>query len=161
VIRFPGRHNSLHWVSLYADLYDALKASTRFFICLDTDEFLILVDDDRWRDDAALVDFLRDQGQSDALPAAWLPNTDWSAVRFRCGEDFDAFAEAVAWGKPILRADAELSGFIHHNMQLDQALFSKPFKTNFLILHLSNLIPEQRISANVNKLIDTGFAAPG
>src|SRR5262245_45969513 len=86
VVRFSGLHDSLDWVSPYADLYDALKASTRFFICLDTDEFLILVDDDRWRDDAALVDFLRDQGQSDALPATWLPNTDWSAVRFRCGE---------------------------------------------------------------------------
>ena len=46
-------------------------------------------------------------------------------------------------------------------MQLDQALFSKPFRTNFLILHLSNLIPEQRIAANLNKLIDTGFATPG
>jgi hypothetical protein len=151
----------LHYVSAHADLYDALKASTRFFICLDTDEFLIFVDDDRWRDDATLVDFLRDQGPSDVLPATWLPNTDRSAVRFRCGEDFDTFAKAVAWGKPILRSSAPLSGFIHHNMQLDQALFAKPFRTNFVVLHLKNLIPEQRLSANVNKLIDIGFAAPG
>ena len=161
IISYPGAHNSLHDVSACPELYDALRRSTRFFTFLDTDEFLVLIDGDLYRDDAGLVDFLDAQAESDAHPATWLPNTDWRATRFRCGDDFDGLAGGIAWGKPILRAKAGLTGFINHNAQLDPSLFAKPFRTNFFVLHLKNLMPEQRISANVNKLRARGFAAPG
>lgn len=161
IIRYPKLHISLHDVSACPELYDALRDATRFFIFLDTDEFLVLIDEDRHYDDEVLVDFLDDQAESDAHPATWLPNMDWSASRFRCGDDFDGLASGIAWGKPLLRAKAGLSGFILHNAHLDRSLFSKPFRTNFFVLHMKHLSPEQRISANVNKLTAFGFAAPG
>jgi hypothetical protein len=159
-ISYPKFHNSLHDVSACPELYDTLRDASRFFIFLDTDEFLILIDDDRYYDDEGLVDFLGEQDEADVHPATWLPNADWRASRFRCGDDFDGLAGGIAWGKPILRAKAGLSGFINHNAQLHPSLFAKPFRTNFFVLHLKHLFPEQRIAANVAKLKAFGFAAP-
>src|SRR5262249_9646663 len=136
IIAYPGFCNALHDVSACPELYDALRNATRFFIFLDTDEFLIAIDDDRYRDDEGLVDFLGRQNESDAHPATWLSNTDWRDTRFRCGDDFDALAGHIAWGKPILRANAALSGFINHNAQVHPSLFARPFRTNFFVLHL-------------------------
>jgi hypothetical protein len=161
VLGFQGEYTSLQDVSRCPDLYEALGRSTRFFIFLDTDEFLILIDNDRYYDDESLADFLREQGESDALPATWLLNTERSAVRFRCGKNFDELADGVAFGKPILRPKAGLRGSILHNILVSPVLFSAPFKTNFFVLHLKNLMPAQRIAVNVTKLVAAGFADPG
>ena len=161
IIQYPAFYDSLHDVSACRALYDTLRDATRFFIFLDTDEFLVLIDDDRYYDDETIVDYLEDQDEPDAHPATWLPNTDWSASHFRCGDDFHGLAGGIAWGKPILRAKAGLSGIIIHNAHMAHSLLSKPFRMNFLVLHLKNLMPGQRISSNVNKLRAIGYAAPG
>jgi hypothetical protein len=54
-----------------------------------------------------------------------------------------------------------LTGFINHNIQLASSLFSQPYLCNYFVLHMANLLPEQRIAANVQKLISLRFAQAG
>jgi hypothetical protein len=161
VFRFEGYCDLVHDVSSYPELYRALAESAEYFAFVDTDERLVLFAEDRWRGGRILSRFIEENRSADAFPATWLDNVDWSATRFRCNTDFDGLAGAIAWGKPILRATANLRGFLNHNIQLDQSLFTAPFRTNFFVLHLKNLFPEQRISANVNKLVARRFARAG
>ena len=69
---------------------------------------------------------------ADVFPGTWLPNVDWRDTRFVCGYEFDQLANGIAWGNPILRSKAKLTGLMDHNIQLDQTLFGTPLKTNFL-----------------------------
>jgi len=161
VVRFPGFCNWIHDVSAYAELYRALGESADYFVFLDTDEFLVLFDGDKYFDGPELVDFIRQHDTANVFPATWLHNADWSAVRYRCGSNHDSLANGIAWGKPVLRSKSRLTGFINHNIQLDQSLFAAPIRTNFFALHMTKLSPKQRISANVNKLIALRVARPG
>src|SRR5437870_5753461 len=65
IIQYPAFYDSLHDVSACRALYDTLRDATRFFIFLDTDEFLVLIDDDRYYDDETIVDYLEDQDEPD------------------------------------------------------------------------------------------------
>lgn len=161
VVFFEGNHNAVHKIRLFSGLYRSLSKAADFFAFLDTDEFLVLFDGDRYFKDEYLLEFIKQNRSCDVFPAAWLHNVDRSATRFACGVDFSDLMNRVAWGKPILRSKAKLWGFINHNCQVDKSLFSVPFRTNFFVLHMTHLLPEQRIVANVNKLIALGFAKPG
>jgi hypothetical protein len=160
-IRFPGYHDSIHHTEQFSELYRSLSQSTKFFTFLDTDEFLVLFDGEKCHRDHCLNEFINRNDTADVFPGTWLKNTDWCATRFVCGHEFVHLAGSIAWGKPILRSRAKFRGFINHNIQLDQTLFRAPFKTNFFVLHMVNLSPDQRISSNIHKLMARGFAQPG
>ena len=160
LIRFPGHFGSVHWVNQFPDLYDSLAHSTKFFTFLDTDEFLVLFDAGKCHRDHRLSEFIERNDAADVFPGTWLPNTDWRDTRFTCGQEFDHLASGIAWGKPILRSKARLTGLMNHNIQLDQTLFGESFKANFFVLHMKNLSPEQRISSNIHKLVAQRFAQP-
>ncbi len=125
VVNFSGYHNSLHYTSRVPALYEALGCSSQFFTFLDTDEFLVLFEDNFFYNDQRILETLSGAKDIDVIPATWLYNTDWSATRFICARD--RLLSGLTWGKPILRSQARLNDFINHNIQLDKALyFSKP-----------------------------------
>ena len=160
VIRFTGFHNNVHRVGLFGDLYASLRDSSQFFVFLDTDEFLTLFDGDRYYADGSLLEFLQADPVPQVFPGTWLYNTNWTANQFISGTTAEYLANGLAWGKPVLRSNAPLDGYLNHNIQLARTLFSTRLRTNLFVLHLANLSPRQRIASNINKLIARGFAQP-
>jgi hypothetical protein len=160
VIRFTGFHNNVHRVELFGDLYASLRDSAQFFVFLDTDEFLTLIDGDRYYADGSILEFLQSEPVPQVFPGTWLYNTNWTANQFISGTTAEYLANGLAWGKPVLRSNAPLAGYLNHNIQLARTLFSTRIRTNLFVLHLANLSPEQRITSNINKLIARGFAQP-
>jgi hypothetical protein len=160
VMRFSGFHNNVHRVGLFGDLYAALRDSAQFFVFLDTDEFLTRIDGDRYYADGSILDFLQSDPLPQVFPGTWLYNTNWTAHQFVSGTTPEYLANGLAWGKPVLRGNAPLDGYLNHNIQLPRTLFSTPIRANLFVLHLANLSPRQRIASNINKLIARGFAQP-
>jgi hypothetical protein len=160
VIRFTGFHNNVHRVGLFGDLYASLRDSSQFFVFLDTDEFLTLIDGDRHYPDRSILEFLQSDPLPQVFPGTWLYNTNWTANQFISGTTAEYLSNGMAWGKPVLRSNAPFDGYLNHNIQLARTLFSTRIRTNLFVLHLANLSPQQRISSNINKLIARGFAQP-
>src|ERR1700690_1579011 len=163
IVRFGLGHFCLniHHTYLYGDLYRALAKSCDYFLSLDTDEFLVLMNDDRYYHDDRIVSFVEENSTYDLFPATWLPNANWSAELFNCGPQAVDLARNLACGKPLIRSDKIPTGFSNHTFQLGVRLFAPPFKANLFLLHLSRLNPRQRMTANMNKLVAAAVAAPG
>lgn len=161
IARFEGHHDVWHDVAQSSQLYDALRSSCRFFVFLDTDELLVALTPDCHFEDDTLLEHLNAHWNADLLPATALAGIVGSRTRFRIGTDFHNLALGLAWGKPILRSVAELSGFINQNVHVPKRLVGDVIHPGFFVLHLKNLIAQQRIDVNINKLIARGFAAPG
>jgi hypothetical protein len=158
-ILFSGYHNSLHYTNRVPSLYAALYRSSQFFVFLDTDEFLVIFEDDGFYRDGRILELLGANSCVNVFPTTWLYNTDWSATRFRCGRD--SLVSGLTWGKPILRSKANLNEFINHNVQLDKTIYGPRFLLDFFVFHMAQLNPRQRILTNVNKLVACRFAARG
>jgi hypothetical protein len=161
IIRFDDPHYNLHHFHLYRALYQALANSSEYFIFIDTDEFLVLFDDDRYYADARILDFVAASGGDDLFPTTWLWNVNRSSVQFAFMAAAQDLADSLACGKPLFRSSKMPPGYVNHNFQLSTQLFTPPFKSNLFLLHLANVFPRQRISANVNKLRARGFVRPG
>jgi hypothetical protein len=157
IIRFADHQNNLHHTSLYRDFYRSLAKSSEYFLFLDTDEYLILIEDERYYDDDSILTFVMGNKNFDLFPATWLPNANWSPKHFNCG----GLAGNLACGKPLIRSSKIPLGYFNHSFQLSTRLFAPPFKTNLFLLHLARLFPKQRISTNMNKLIGAGIARAG
>jgi hypothetical protein len=158
IIRFSGSHNDVHHTLLYRELYRSLARSSEFCIFLDTDEYLILIEDNKYFSDDRIVTFVGGNKGYDLFPSTWLWNVNWSPVQFSCGTEVADLANKLACGKPLIRSDAIPTGYFNHNFQLGSRIFAPPFKTNLFLLHLAHLYPQQRISTNMNKLISRGLA---
>jgi hypothetical protein len=158
IVRFSGSHNDVHHTSLYRELYRSLARSSEFCIFLDTDEYLILIEDNKYYDDDRIMTFVSGNKNYDLFPSTWLWNANWSAVQFNCGTEATDLANQLACGKPLIRSDTIPTGYVNHNFQLGTEIFAPPFKTNLFLLHLAHLYPQQRISTNMNKLISRGLA---
>jgi hypothetical protein len=160
VVRFTGFHNNVHRVELFGDLYSALRDSSQFFVFLDTDEFLTLIEGDHYHPDGSILEFLQSDPLPQVFPGTWLYNTNWTANQFISGTTPEYLSSGLAWGKPVLRSSAPLDGYLNHNIQLTRTLFPARIQTNLFVLHLANLSPRQRIASNINKLVARGFAQP-
>jgi hypothetical protein len=161
IVRYSGRHyNEVHHTETYKELYRSLARSSEYFMVLDTDEYLILIENDAFYDGDRIVEFVMANRNQPLLPSTWLWNVNWSSTQFRCGDN-RRLAEDLSCGKPLLRSDSIQSGYVCHNFQLGPGLFKPPLNSNLFLLHLTRLIPQQRISANLNKLIGGGVARSG
>ena len=131
IIRFSDlHHNNVHHTSTYGDLYRSLANSSEYFIFLDTDEYLILFENDRYYDDDRILTFVMDNRDFDLFPATWLLNANWSSVQFYCGTQPRDLADHLACGKPLIRSAKIPPGYVNHNFQfgtLRAAVQSKPF----------------------------------
>jgi hypothetical protein len=156
ITRYADGHDNLHHTGLYRDLYRSLAKSSEYFLLLDTDEYLILIEDDKHYDDDSILTFVMGNRNFDLFPGTWLWNANWSPQQFNCGE----LVRNLALGKPLIRSSKIPTGYVNHNFQLSTRLFAPPFKTNLFVLHLGRLFPKQRISTNMNKLIRAGIAHP-
>lgn len=160
IIRFGGRHNRVHDVDRYPELYQALGRSTEFFTFLDTDEYLTLIAGDRYVCDAEIVEYLQRRRDVSVFPGTWLENVPGSDRRLSMPRRVHQFALPLVWGKPIISTNAGVGGYLNHNIQLEKSLYDGRIFTDLFVVHLKHLSPQQRIDANIRKLIARGFATP-
>jgi Glycosyl transferase family 2 len=160
IMRFADKYMNVHHSRAYSDLYGALARSSDYCIFLDTDEFLILIDNDRYYDNDRILSFVMSNSGCDLFPSTWLMNENWIDSQFS-STDAGQLPQLLACGKPLIRSSKFPPGYVNHNFQLGARLFAPPFKANLFLLHLTHLYPRQRISANVNKLITLGVVQPG
>jgi hypothetical protein len=149
ICRYDG-YNDLHDTTKFPDLYRAISGSCRYFSFLDTDEFLSIFADGVLVSDRHIGDFLSRKANP-VLPSVWVQNIPGSMTDFyfnRATLDF-----GLLWGKPIIHSKGHPTGFIHHNVHIAQHWYKEPIDTRFVLLHMSNLYSEQRIRANINKLV--------
>lgn len=152
---------TIYIIRYYPELYAALSRSCEYFIFLDTDESLILIDNSVYHQATSLLRFIDRNHDIDIFPAAWLLNMAGSDTKFWVGKNMDRLADGLKWGKPIIRSNAAIKGFINHNIQLERTLFRPRILTNFFVLHMVQLSPKQRIMANFYKLVARKFISPG
>jgi hypothetical protein len=161
ILRFAAPHFLVHDTHVFGDLYRSLAKSAEYFMFLDTDEHLVFFDNDKYYSDDRIVTFVMSNRNYDLFPTIWLLNVKLSPTQFICGAGSRFLAAKLACGKPLLRSDKLPIGYVNHSFQLGTGLFAPPFRTNLFLLHLAHLIPRQRISGNVDKLLAAGLVEPG
>jgi hypothetical protein len=160
IIRNKFAVNHIHGVERNRAFYAALACSCKHFCILDTDERLMMMSSpETVAPPSDIAPALASAPPDEFMPTLWLGNAYKSDKHLRISSETD-FINALRWGKPIISTANIPDGFINHNCQLGQ-LTSKVAQTRFLLLHLKNLHPEQRISANLKKLENYGFIPEG
>lgn len=154
---YRGFHNNIHNLEIFPELYGALRGSADWFAVLDTDERLITFDGERHWADQTLLEFLSANADVNAIPGVWMHNITGSSSIFTCGQSIDRLTHELAWGKPIIGANAPIKGFLNHNVQVNDEVWQGRVCRGLFVLHLADLHPEQRILSNMNKLVARKF----
>lgn len=159
VFRFEGFHNDLHDRAKYPDLFTALSDSSDWYTLLDTDERLIWMEPGgQWLADTRILDKLAARADAPALPGVLIDNFGREPDRFILRPGQDGLESLLRWGKPVINSRARVgAGHKCHNIQFERRLFMHGQQAHFFQLHLLNLIPQQRLRANREKLIKRGF----
>jgi hypothetical protein len=147
-------HNSLHNVETFSLLYKALQESCDHFCFLDTDEFLSITDGISFYPPRSFFDVDNSPFKPGVNFSLYLYNKLYSDLIFEFGST-SLLKNCLAWGKPIISAKELITGFINHNIQIRDVVnnFSG---INFIIFHLINLNPFERVKSNLRKLIVRG-----
>lgn len=153
VISFGGHHNKVHRVHEFTGFYDALRSSTEYYAFLDADEFLRWVEPNgRAVSGPAVVEQIA-QSNLPVIPGLWTENVFGYEHRFKSSS---VRGIGPTHGKPVIASTTAVEGLINHNFQLPDALYRDRIQFSCLILHMKNLSAEQRIRANMRKLVKTG-----
>lgn len=159
VVRFSGFYNEIHSPEKFPELYRALKISSTMYAFLDTDEFLVLVEDLKVIPPLEAMTKLASANPRDFIPAVWVSNKLLQRDVFDLGSDLATLSHGLVWGKPILSGKSQIpfKGQWNHNCELVQAGGLPTYFGGLFVLHMSNLFPQQRIAINREKLISRGF----
>jgi len=163
IARLDGLHYDLNYPGgRFAPLYSALRASSQFFMFIDTDEFIGHYDGQRISFDERILEPLTTLSENCGfIPSTWLQCVTGFRDRFLCGADETTLRYGLKWGKPMLNARCTgLPELVNHNTHLKGYLRPSALAGYFL-LHLSRLSPKQRIRANFNKLVARGIIGQG
>lgn len=171
VFQFGGFHNDLHRRDRFAALYCVLEDSCDWLILLDTDERLNWVEGYHWIADARLVDRLQAlPSGADAMPGLLVQNQPGQQNRFVFPQEAGKLAPVLHWGKPAIASgrsrpdspptDSPPTRAQCHNIQFPAHTFAARLAPQLIQLHLCNLVPEQRLRANREKLAARGVCAP-
>lgn len=159
IYTYKGSVDTIHITTNFKRLYDALRQSSEYFAFLDTDEFLVGMNEDKLLSADATRSQILHSGKA-AYFGVWLQNLAKSDRRFWLTED--RLVQGMLWGKPIIRRDAVLPEFVNHNHQLVSLMDdTTPLVADLFLLHLNLLFPRQRIEANLRKLVTFGAISPG
>jgi hypothetical protein len=161
IARLKGHYATIFHARAQADLYRSLAKSSDYFLFIDTDEYLVAVENGNYVSDERVAAFVMRNSACDLFPTTWLWNVNWNATQFHCGTRPADLAKNLACGKPLIRASKHPSAYVNHNFQLGTRVFAPPFPSNLFLLHLARLDPRQRIATNLNKLVSDRFAKEG
>ena len=163
IFRNPFGVNHIHNVQKCSALYDTLRRTSQICAFLDTDERLMLLEDDSSfvpPSDLAIKLLERLGPEADYAPTLWLGNAFRSRKHFKLSSELD-LENALKWGKPVMVSSRIPQSFVNHNCQIAEAIGKVSPPVGLVLLHLSKLYPDQRISGNLRKLESYGFIEPG
>jgi hypothetical protein len=158
VFRFAGFHNQLGDRAAFAPLWQALDDSCQWHIALDADERLAWIEDDLCITDDRLVPrLMAGAPETRAIPALLLDNVTGTKDRFVIPDHYPLdvhLLPCALWGKPAIAAGSPWPrGAPIHNIQFPPEAFAARHPPHLIQLHMCNLIPEQRLRANREKLV--------
>jgi hypothetical protein len=150
-------HNNIHDRARFAWLYEALAASCRYTLFLDTDELLFLSPDLReWRADADALAALLSAAEGRAVSTTWVHPAVASRDTFYVGADTRKLAWDLRWGKPLAPTAYREPGARIHNVQFPLDLFDRDLGAQAYLLHLVTYDRAQRLRVNQRKLAARG-----
>lgn len=144
-------HNRIHNATLLKSLYQALRASCRYYAFLDTDEFAFWTDGERLQADG-LVARLATHETGLVYPGMWWEHHPVVSGTYAPKVD-------LAWGKPLMSAAVDLEGRINHNVQLVQGNPGLRLRGGFVVCHHVLEDAARRIRSNVDKCVAYGWVA--
>jgi len=153
VYAYGGYHNSLHRISAFPELYQSLRESCRFYVFIDTDEFLYWADDGRLEAHPDVTRHLEGAGAGDVFPGLWLDNYPGCDDIFFVNDYPSRTLDGLTWGKPLIASNVNVDGFINHNCQLKSSVSGIHARFGLFVAHFNRLIPQQRIAQNIQKLV--------
>lgn len=158
VFRFSGFHNRLSDRAAFAPLWHALDDSCQWHIALDADERLAWIEGNLCITDARLVQrLMAATPETKAIPALLLDNVTGTNDRFVIPGHYPLdlhLLPCALWGKPAIAAGSPWPvGMPIHNIQFPPEAFAARHPPHLVQLHMCNLIPEQRLRANREKLV--------
>ena len=157
VFSFTSEVDSIHTTYKFMDLYAILKKTCNFFTIIDSDEFLYLYDGLKLIDDSRIINILQNRTNINLFVPAWLDTIHGSENTFRFKhKELSMFN----YSKPIINARMVHKFFgyyceIHHTIKFPALVYGHA-PTCFVLLHMKNLNKEQRIKANMEKLVAFG-----
>jgi hypothetical protein len=161
VVGYAAYVNSLHRPQEMPELYAALRASTRYFTFIDTDEFLYwFTETGECLSGRGLLANLLAKEEL-VIPGLWLDNVEGFRTRLWLNEQRRPLLAAVRSGKPVLSAELHWDGMSNHNFHLPEAVWDGCGTGNMVVAHMSRLYPRQRIRANMAKLRADRFMEDG
>lgn len=153
VAQFGGFHNDFHRFKKFGPLYEAVRASSDYFIVLDTDEFMCWVDEScQALSQSAIADAIRRLPPQEIVIGSWVNNRDGDAERFTLFQSDGRYPSGLGSGKSLFSSTCTLRGTLCHNFQLEGPDLERAVSGNLLVLHMKALLPRQRIRANLEKL---------
>ena len=152
IIRYGGFQDMLHQRRVNDALYDALAQSCAYSTLIDTDEFLALYDGQRFLTDQRIVDFVVALQDTPVLPGTWLDNVAGYNDHFHFSPPDAALRSGLKWGKPIVSTKLATPDIVLHNTQLQEAIRSTRLVGKLFVLHRKQVIPQERIRVNLQKL---------
>jgi hypothetical protein len=162
VCRYSSFLDNVHNRDVFGPIYTSLAQSTSYYVFLDTDEFLTLVEDADHHDRHRVVPFIEDHLDAALFPGIWLNNKPGSRTKFDMGGNCGNIRGGLLWGKPITKADTKLfSSIILHNAGAISITSEDVVLNQLAILHTPKLIPARRIRSGVSKLIHHRALPPG
>lgn len=152
VVHFSNYMNDLHRPFLMPGLYEALRASSRWFTFIDSDEFLYWVSPggECLSGRGFMVNLLASEEQ--VIPGLWLDNVAGYRDRLWLSERQNHLDAALRSGKPVMSSGVVWDGMSNHNFHLPAAMWMGCQTGNIVVAHLRRLYPQQRIKANMAKL---------
>ena len=161
--KFNFYMDSIHMANKFMALYKSLAISSKFFMIIDSDEYLYLYDNEKTYKDNSIVQFLNENSDCNFFAPYWINTLTNSENLFSFNpNDLSPFH----FGKPIINTkiipafEAALTKYgypiLHHTKDLPILTYGKA-PTKFLLLHLKNLNQYQRIKSNMQKLVAFGI----
>lgn len=157
VAQYAGNVDTAHSLKRFGPLYAAVRDSSLFYALLDTDEFLFLYTGQKLVRDKRVLSCLEHNRDADFFPSFRLDNVYGHADRFLFSEE--AARTAHRLGKPLLhsaKAGIGLTVPVGHTMDMPLFFFGKT-PLCFVLLHRNSVSREQKIKANMQKLVSFGF----
>lgn len=159
LIKYSCHFNYIHSPQIFPDLYKAIWDSSKFYLFIDTDEFLYLYDEEKVIKDSRITSLLQQSPEVKFFPTFWFKNAYFkeNVFSFRASREYMRYL--IAMGKPIINS-AKLRDKIQnpmaHALQMPISVYGVS-PACFLLLHLNTLSKEQRIRVNMDKLMQYGI----